>query len=166
MLTVHSKSGEAQERSADGKFGQVVVKKASGTHECPICLEKFMTGSGTTLKKHHERKHSTERNYQCAKCDYVAKTKADRDQHESMCLRGCDEGKAIVCKTCKMELTTVDAWRQHKKFSTHANFEIKWPVGPPEYGEVLDDDAEYIPHVGAQAVLVRITKARKRKTPA
>ena len=21
-----------------------------------------------------------------------------------------------------------------------------WPVGPPEYGEVLDDDAEYIPH--------------------
>ena len=98
MLTVHSKSGEAQERSADGKFGQVVVKKASGTHECPICLEKF---SHATLKK-HMTKALNRSNYQCAKCDYVAKTKADRDQHESMCLRGCDEGKAIVCKTCKM----------------------------------------------------------------
>ena len=152
-------------RTASGHFQRNPAMQPAEkiTHPCPICGQAFSTR--TTLKKHHERKHSAERKHECIKCGLALKTKADQTQHESMCLKGRDEGKAICCTTCNMELSGVDQWKNHRKHSTHPYFEIRWPTGPKEFGEVLEDDDAVELAQGRKvltAVAVRAVKRQRR----
>ena len=115
-------------------------RKATGSSaagfDCPVC--GLTCSTRTTLKKHTERKHSEERNHVCRICNFASKTHSDNLQHESTCLYGTNQGKVIVCTVCKMELVSVEQFKNHKKFTRHKGYEIEWPYGPSELGRVLD----------------------------
>ena len=109
---------------------------AGGSILCPTCGEKFSTNS--TMRKHILRRHNEERNFACSKrCGYAAKSKADCTQHETYCVKGSDYGKALICRTCNMELSSHDTCKSHRKHTKHSTFDIDWPVGPAAYGQVL-----------------------------
>lgn len=101
---------------------------------CDVCNNTF--ANGTVLRKHIARKHSTQR-FACAKCGSTLNSPADKREHESMCLKGADEGKVLRCKTCDMEMMGQHQWKQHKRLTKHRGFDICWPTAMDQLGEVL-----------------------------
>jgi len=81
--------------------------------------------SRQALKRHFARKHMAgNKLYPCTKCHTGFMTSTDLQEHAQFCFSGEDADKIAVCRSCGLNFTNLKAWKKHKTFTFHREFDV------------------------------------------